>query len=98
MKQFERDLYNEFSGQFMQPEITCKQVWFSVNDGEHFYPGDYFTKEEVEELHPVVEVEEEVGYGARLSASGYLDCTEWAVFDSQEEAAEYLMEMYGDNE
>lgn len=33
------------------------------------------------------------GYGARLSAPGYLDCTEWAVFDTEEEAREYLDEM-----
>jgi len=34
------------------------------------------------------------GFGARLSASGYLDCTEWTVFDSEKEAKEYLVEMY----
>ncbi|SRR6266550_4100427 len=33
------------------------------------------------------------GYGARLSAPGYLDCTEWTVFDTSEEAEEYLKEM-----
>jgi hypothetical protein len=38
------------------------------------------------------------GYGARLSAPGYLDCTEWTVFDTLEEAEEYLEEMYGDEE
>jgi hypothetical protein len=30
------------------------------------------------------------GYGARLSAPGYLDCTPWAVFDTYDEAKEYL--------
>ena len=38
------------------------------------------------------------GYGARLSAPGYLDCTEWAVFDTVEEALSYLAEMYEENE
>jgi hypothetical protein len=38
------------------------------------------------------------GYGARLSAPGYLDCTEWAVFDTEQEAREYLEEMYGDDD
>lgn len=33
------------------------------------------------------------GYGARLSAPGYLDCTEWSVFDTEEEANAYLEEM-----
>lgn len=39
-----------------------------------------------------------VGYGARLSAPGYLDCTEWCVFDTEKEAEDYLEEMYGDDE
>lgn len=38
------------------------------------------------------------GYGARLSASGYMDCTEWSVFDSVQEAKDYLEETYGEDE
>ena len=38
------------------------------------------------------------GYGARLSAPGYLDCTEWTVFDTEEEAREYLEENYPEDE
>jgi hypothetical protein len=38
------------------------------------------------------------GYGGRVSATGYLDCTEWAVFDTEEETREYLREMYLDDE
>jgi hypothetical protein len=34
------------------------------------------------------------GYGARLSASGYLDCTEWSVFDTEREAREYIEQQY----
>ena len=34
-----------------------------------------------------------IGYGARLSAPGYLDCTEWSVFDTEDEANAYLEEM-----
>lgn len=36
------------------------------------------------------------GYGARLSAPGYLDCTEWAVFSTIAEAERYLDETYED--
>lgn len=40
-----------------------------------------------------------MGYGARLSAPGYLDCTEWTVFDTEQEAKEYLDENYpGDDD
>jgi hypothetical protein len=44
----------------------------------------------------VFSVQEREGYGARLSAPGYLDCTEWAVFDTEQEARDYLDETYGD--
>ena len=38
------------------------------------------------------------GYGARLSAPGYLDCTEWNVFDTVEEAEKYLDDTYPEGE
>ena len=30
------------------------------------------------------------GYGARFSAPGYMDCTPWTVFKTEDEAQEYL--------
>lgn len=38
------------------------------------------------------------GYGARLSAPGCLDCTEWAVFDTKQDAETYLEENYPEDE
>jgi len=32
------------------------------------------------------------GWGARYSAPGYLDCTEWTLFDTEEEAKAYLQD------
>lgn len=46
----------------------------------------------------IMEWETVRGYGARLSAPGYLDCTEWTVFDSQEDAEAYLEENYPEDE
>ena len=34
------------------------------------------------------------GFGARLSAPGYMDCTEWVVFDTEENARAYLVSTY----
>lgn len=34
------------------------------------------------------------GFGARLSAPGYMDCTEWCAFDTEEEARAYLEETF----
>jgi hypothetical protein len=33
-----------------------------------------------------------------MSASGYMDCTEWSVFETEAEAVEYLEDYYGDEE
>lgn len=38
------------------------------------------------------------GYGARLSAPGYLDCTEWTVFDTIAAAQTYLSETYPEDD
>lgn len=38
------------------------------------------------------------GYGARLSAPGYLDCTEWSVFNTAAEAQAYLDEYYPEDD
>jgi len=34
------------------------------------------------------------GFGARLSAPGYMDCTEWTVFDSEYDANQFLIDTY----
>jgi hypothetical protein len=38
------------------------------------------------------------GYGARISAPGYMDRTEWSVFDTPEKAQEYLDKYYPDED
>lgn len=40
------------------------------------------------------EIAEREAWGARLSAPGYLDCTEWSLYDSEAEAKRGLCEMY----
>lgn len=37
------------------------------------------------------------GFGARMSAPGYLDATDWAVFDTEAEAVKYLLDQYLDD-
>ena len=38
------------------------------------------------------------GFGARLTAPGYLDCTDWCVLDTEQQAVDYLAEYYLDEE
>ena len=77
----------------MQPQVTVKTTWFEAElDGETFYliSEDYNPSDHGEKIA------EHVGYGARISAPGYCDCTEWAVYDTEKEAWEGLLEMYPD--
>jgi hypothetical protein len=38
------------------------------------------------------------GWLARMSAPGYMDCTDWTAHASEQLANEYLDEMYGDDD
>lgn len=38
------------------------------------------------------------GFGARYQAPGYLDCTDWCVFDKRDEAVKYLLDEYLESE
>ncbi len=84
---------------FMEPQIV-EGSWVTVEDdhGEMYripaeYAGDAL-------VHPqgFAVVDEMDGFGARLSAPGYLDCTEWDVFLTKEHARAHLREMYGDDD
>ncbi len=93
---------------FMEPEITKYQKWAELAGpaGVTWIPldcfngpldntGEHCTESGVHEsgMYEFGIVE---GYGARMSAPGYTDCTEWTVFESPEEAAEYLAETLGE--
>ena len=81
------ELDQVFGDDFMQPEII-KCLWinaideYSILDDSGYDAGDYESGDTV--------------YLARLSASGYMDCTEWTVYDSFEDAAESLISLYGE--
>lgn len=90
---------------FMEQQIEHGE-WYEVetNHGTEWLPvdviGDISDESELSdyvegtEIHSYTRRE---GYGARLSAPGYMDCTDWCVFDTEQEAQEYLDETYGDD-
>ena len=59
-----------------------KQSAFTASDVSDYIEGTFISAKLVD------------GYGARLSMDGYLDCTEWTVFQTEEEATQFLSEMY----
>lgn len=96
---------------FMQKQIKYGR-WILVDGplGTDAIPFDVvFTSQNRKTMHPTfddvrhyTENEEAFsidiidGYGARLSAPGYMDCTSWSVFDTEGEARESLEDQYGD--
>ena len=92
---------------FMEKQVTEKKLWWIVEttQGTECLPVDLIGKEPADSEAfrdycegDVQSWEQREGFGARLSAPGYLDCTPWSVFDTQEEAEKYLDETYGDDE
>ena len=89
---------------FMEEQVTHLMDWWQVDGraGTAWFPCDDFTEEEAAEAYELPQgiktISSVTGYGARLSADGYLDCTEWCVFDTEQEAAEYLRDTFGDDE
>ena len=94
-------------GEFMSPVVEHGK-WIAIDgsDGITLVPADVIGDIGPEDNHDanvyqdyyegkVYSVEELTGYAARLSASGYMDCTEWmGVYDTAEEAARELVEAY----
>ena len=58
--------------------------------------AEYLTKDDVLEFKVCEILEDaEAGWYSRLSAPGYLDCTDWSgPFESEQEALDYIMETF----
>ena len=89
------ELCEEYSkiDSFMEPQVVHDEWFiFESTDGIEAVPYEYI-HDIGDEVMDVIE-QCRVGYGARLSAPGYLDCTDWVVFDTEQEAIDYLAETY----
>lgn len=77
-----------YKNDFMKPEVYHGDVIEAQDKyGEiQFMPRDSFG----EYIESTLIEEHKEKFLARLSASGYLDCTEWAMFNSEQEAINYL--------
>lgn len=92
------ELCEEYAKQdsFMEPELTYKIKWrfvvHTATDDRFWCPANELPED------PGYQIDGDIiiGYGARLTAPGYLDCTEWVVFDTVQEAIDYLESMYLD--
>ncbi len=89
---------------FMQPQIVYRafQIIENTNDGTIVTPNDcteYPGADEAAKAYDVKfsDVSIVFKWGARLSAGGFLDSTEWIIFDTAKEAAEHLLEEFEDS-
>lgn len=87
---------------FMEPDIVFGE-WYEVETthGTEWVPADLGGPDSLQDYceGTIQEVKGPIeGWGARLSASGYMDCTDWTVFSTEEEARAYLEETYGTDE
>jgi len=85
----------------MVPQISHgKWCEIETNTGTWYVEAEFVKDESPDKLIWFCEATEYVehkfieGYGARLSAPGYLDCTDWVVFDTEEAARKYLEEVF----
>ena len=79
------------SRDFMVPQVTVKAAWVLVHDAASYPESERWIMADDMEDEDVA-TEQTIGYGARYSAPGYLDCTEWTVFDTEAEAMRFLAE------
>lgn len=95
---------------FMVPEVTFDTMYRIGNSDDGWIPEDVFGMDYLERVFDrmsrqgkrsdavgsdTIELERGTGWFARLSASGYLDCTDWeGPFDSESAALESLCDTY----
>ena len=97
------ELHEIYAGNFMQPVIFQGRFFeVDTNYGLEFIEQELIgktTEPSKSELHDYIEGTRVYGcrlidgYGAYLSAPGYLDRTELCVFETEMEAIQYLVEM-----
>lgn len=81
---------------FMQAQMTDKQTWHEIDgpQGTSFYPGDVFSLAQAKDDYGTHWAAATVkGYGVRASAPGYMDCTDWEVYDNESDAYDRFCEL-----
>lgn len=80
---------------FMQPETYHGLIRvFETNFGTEVIPDEYYHEDFL--AGKVISEETIEGWCGRMSAPGYLDCTEWSgPYESEETTLEELKELYG---
>lgn len=100
-----------FAHSFMQPVVEFGGYYeVETSNGTEIIPADLLSDAmtatplelkdylEGEPNDPQSPIQRKEAWLARMSASGYMDCTSWSAFPSEKEASDYLIEQYGDTD
>ena len=83
---------------FLKQDVTYDVDWLNLEEDSKFRPLlndlEAFVEADVYDIYELTLVE---GWGGRMSAPGYLDCTEWIVLPDREDVEAVLEDMYGEN-
>ena len=88
---------------FMQPQIEHgRYAAIETDQGTWIIPADVCCSDDPMDYADYVEgeideeqvIELKLGWLARLSAPGYMDCSDWSAHDTAREAQQYLMDTY----
>lgn len=80
------------AGTIFIPSDIDPRVKIALDQGDDAL-AEQFVMDYYDGAH-VYSVELIEGYGARMSAPGYMDCTSWDVFDTLEAAEQHLRDEY----
>ena len=85
----------------MEQIETMDGQWTVIDGGNgvSIYPEEIKILDAIEDygIGGICSIEVQYGWAARYTMSGFLDCTDWAgVFDSEDQAAEHLRDIYGE--
>jgi hypothetical protein len=92
-----------YQGEYYEVTAGHGETWIVPVDATGFLSGFAQPASSLQDyVEPDIDDPDEIlqpkrGWLARMSAPGYLDCTDWSAHDSEQEAREYLDEMYGED-
>ncbi len=85
----------------MIPQITERGAWYEIDDGNEIeWVQEGVLLDYLDGLNwstdRTVEITRRMGFGCQMSAPGYIDCSDWVVFATEEDCAKYLADGYFD--
>lgn len=92
LQELRNQLRTKYENNFLRPNIlNCDVVEIQDKFMEsNYYPKDQFAAA-IHKTVPCETYEYSDRWLARLSADGHMDCTEWTMFDTEEEALQFLL-------